>query len=178
MRLTITHHAFIRFTDWKPEHKDCVPPGGPVLIDRQAALGMMKLLGLMVLEMERAFPAVMPERRADRTRQKYNRESCYFYDRASQDLYQMAPRDGYATVLTVTKIERIHRQRKILNDISPPIRFSQVTRLGVPYFLGKEAREAVPAAVRTPSGRELPIFYGCNDGKAARAMMGYGTTAS
>lgn len=161
MRLIITHHAFIRLGDWHPEYKGLVPPG-KVTLNAEQASRLITALGVMVWSMEYGRPSVLLERVDKRKREKYGRRSFYIYDRESYDLFQLIQKSETTfTLVTITCI-RAERREQILDEPKPEFRFSETTEIAIPYLLNFEASRQELGNVVTPSGRVIPVSYGCH----------------
>lgn len=160
MKLIISHHAFIRLGDWHPEYRDLVP-SGKVTLNADQVSRMMAALGVLVWSMEQGRPSTLLESANEAKREKYGRRSFYIFDRESGDLFQMIRKseDTFA-LMTVTLLKNTARG-KILDDLSGQFRFSDVTEIALPYLLNFEASLLEPSVIITPSGRIIPVSYGC-----------------
>jgi hypothetical protein len=157
VRLHITDHSLVRMGDWHPELRQFVPRG--ILLDFGQAQGVLNALHIFVASLESGRPSMRSEKRTRRMTEKYRAvRQCFIFDRPLMDLYTIViePRVSLVTMTAVDQIMAL----QILDDPSPPFRFSDVLQLELPYRLtGEAAEDPQFDVITTPKGRELGLIF-------------------
>ncbi len=144
--------------DWHPEFRQFVPKG--IMLDFPGAQGVQNGLHIFIASLENGRPAARSESRTERLSRKYrNVRQCFIFDRPLLDLYTIVVEPTRLSLVTVTAIEE-WRALRVLDDPSPPVRFSDVREIELPYLLGcTMIGDPEFESIRTPAGRELRLIF-------------------